>query len=220
MYDLRTHGGDRHRAESVALSRGWRSPVIGVRGIAIGRRYTFLRVLWGVIAVASGCQPKMTAPRVTEAVEAPVTEVWVDGSATPGGNCSSDHPYRDLKAALAPGALIHLAAGIYPGPITLPDGAALISKNGTGVISLEGSGAVMTAGRGRLEGLSIQGGEVEVVNEEPLRRELADFVDAVVSKRAPTVDGAQGRRALALAQQITDRMATEHVATKTRKHET
>jgi predicted dehydrogenase len=55
---------------------------------------------------------------------------------------------------------------------------------------------------------SIQGGEVEVAGDEPLRRELADFVDAVVSKRAPKVDGAQGRRALALAQQITDKMAS------------
>jgi predicted dehydrogenase len=55
---------------------------------------------------------------------------------------------------------------------------------------------------------SIEGGEVPVVNEEPLKRELADFVGAVVSRRAPLVDGVQGRRALALAQQITDRMTT------------
>ena len=48
---------------------------------------------------------------------------------------------------------------------------------------------------------------MNVTNEEPLKRELEDFVDAVASKRAPRVDGAQGRRALALAQQITDKMA-------------
>ena len=54
---------------------------------------------------------------------------------------------------------------------------------------------------------AIQGGDVDVVNEEPLKRELADFVDAVVSRREPAVRGADGRRALALAQQITDRMA-------------
>jgi predicted dehydrogenase len=54
---------------------------------------------------------------------------------------------------------------------------------------------------------SIDGGEVPVVNEEPLLRELADFVDAVVSNRAPLVNGLEGRRALALAQQITDKMA-------------
>ncbi len=54
---------------------------------------------------------------------------------------------------------------------------------------------------------AIQGGELDVPNEEPLRRELADFVDAVVSRRPPMVPGAEGRRALALAQQITDTMA-------------
>ena len=53
---------------------------------------------------------------------------------------------------------------------------------------------------------SIQGGDVPVVNEEPLVRELADFVEAIASKRAPLVTGEQGRRALALAQQITDKI--------------
>ncbi len=54
----------------------------------------------------------------------------------------------------------------------------------------------------------IDGGSVPVTREEPLARELADFVDAVRSKRAPVVDGAQGRRALALAQAITDKIST------------
>jgi predicted dehydrogenase len=53
---------------------------------------------------------------------------------------------------------------------------------------------------------SIEGGDIPVANEEPLVRELADFVDAVASRRAPLVTGAQGRRALALAQQITDKI--------------
>jgi predicted dehydrogenase len=53
---------------------------------------------------------------------------------------------------------------------------------------------------------SIEGGELEVVNEEPLKRELADFVDAVASRRPAAVTGADGRRALALAQQITDKI--------------
>jgi predicted dehydrogenase len=61
------------------------------------------------------------------------------------------------------------------------------------------------------EGLvpSIKGGEVDVPNEEPLKRELTDFVAAVVSRRPPLVDGGQGRRALELAQRITDRMTIE-----------
>ncbi len=53
---------------------------------------------------------------------------------------------------------------------------------------------------------SIDGGDVPVANEEPLRRELADFVDAVASTRAPLVDGRQGRRALELATRIVQAM--------------
>ena len=53
---------------------------------------------------------------------------------------------------------------------------------------------------------SIEGGPVPVTRDEPLRRELADFVDAVVTRRTPVVDGAAGRRALALAAEIATRM--------------
>ncbi len=56
---------------------------------------------------------------------------------------------------------------------------------------------------------AIEGGEVPVDHEEPLHRELADFVEAVTSGRAPLVPGDEGRRALALAQQITDTMTVE-----------
>jgi predicted dehydrogenase len=52
----------------------------------------------------------------------------------------------------------------------------------------------------------IEGGPVSVPEAEPLRRELEDFVAAVRDGRSPRVDGAQGRRALALAQRINDQM--------------
>jgi predicted dehydrogenase len=55
---------------------------------------------------------------------------------------------------------------------------------------------------------SIEGGELPVTNEEPLQRELADFVQAVQSRRPPLVDGWQGRRALELATSIVSRMAS------------
>jgi len=55
---------------------------------------------------------------------------------------------------------------------------------------------------------SIQGGDVDVVSEEPLKRELADFVDAVISRRRPLVAGEDGRRALELATLITARMTS------------
>jgi predicted dehydrogenase len=54
----------------------------------------------------------------------------------------------------------------------------------------------------------IQGGKLPVTREEPLKRELTDFVHAVRDKRRPLVAGEDGRRALALAQAIADKMET------------
>ena len=52
----------------------------------------------------------------------------------------------------------------------------------------------------------IEGGQIPVTREEPLRRELADFVGAVRQRRAPLVSGEDGRAALALAQAIAEKM--------------
>ena len=54
---------------------------------------------------------------------------------------------------------------------------------------------------------AIEGGEVAVENGEPLKRELADFVEAIGARRPPMVTGEEGRRALALATQIAGRIA-------------
>ena len=51
---------------------------------------------------------------------------------------------------------------------------------------------------------AIDGGKIDVVQEEPLKRELADFVAAVRERRAPVVTGTDGLRAIELAQNITD----------------
>lgn len=51
---------------------------------------------------------------------------------------------------------------------------------------------------------AIEGGPVPVERDEPLRRELADFVDAVRAGRAPRVTGQAGRRALDLATRVAD----------------
>ena len=52
----------------------------------------------------------------------------------------------------------------------------------------------------------IQGGRVDVVSDEPLRRELADFVNAVRMRRQPAVTGRDGRAALALATRVAELM--------------
>ena len=56
---------------------------------------------------------------------------------------------------------------------------------------------------------AIQGGRLDVPNEEPLRRELADFADAVRSGRPPGVTGQDGRAALALATRVADLIAKQ-----------
>jgi predicted dehydrogenase len=63
----------------------------------------------------------------------------------------------------------------------------------------------------RVEGAAprIDGGKLDVARDEPLRLELQDFTSAARDRRAPRVTGHDGRRALALAQRITDRIA-EH----------
>jgi predicted dehydrogenase len=53
---------------------------------------------------------------------------------------------------------------------------------------------------------SIQGGAIPVERDEPLRVELADFARAARERSTPRVDGAAGRRALALAATIAERM--------------
>ena len=52
----------------------------------------------------------------------------------------------------------------------------------------------------------IQGGKLDVAQDEPLRCELRDFVDAVRSGRPPRVSAQAGREALALATRIAGMM--------------
>jgi predicted dehydrogenase len=54
----------------------------------------------------------------------------------------------------------------------------------------------------------IEGGKVEVKSEEPLARELDDFVSAVNGRRPPLVTGRDGRRALELATKVAEAIGT------------
>jgi predicted dehydrogenase len=51
---------------------------------------------------------------------------------------------------------------------------------------------------------AIEGGKLEIAREEPLKRELADFVAAIREGRTPAVTGEQGRAALALAERVVE----------------
>jgi predicted dehydrogenase len=65
----------------------------------------------------------------------------------------------------------------------------------------------------------IHGGKVDVPREEPLRRELEDFVDAVRTGRSPGVTGGDGRDALALATRVAETMESGF-ATETQRFQT
>ena len=53
---------------------------------------------------------------------------------------------------------------------------------------------------------SIEGGALPVEKDEPLRRELADFIRAARDRSKPLVDGEAGRAALELATRIAEKM--------------
>ena len=53
---------------------------------------------------------------------------------------------------------------------------------------------------------SIEGGALPIQKDEPLRRELADFVRAASTRSKPLVDGEAGRAALELATRIAEKM--------------
>jgi hypothetical protein len=81
---------------------------------------------------------------------------YVDPAATAGGDGSRAHPLRTIAEALGPGVRVHLASGQYPGPIALPDGAALI---GTGHSTIDtNGGSIRVEGEGTLERVIVEGG--------------------------------------------------------------
>lgn len=55
---------------------------------------------------------------------------------------------------------------------------------------------------------SIEGGPLPVERDEPLRREIADFVKAARTKGTPLVDGGAGLRALELATRVAEKMGS------------
>jgi len=62
----------------------------------------------------------------------------------------------------------------------------------------------LVSAAGRMPG--IEGGKIEIPREEPLKRELEDFVAAIRDGRPPLVTGQQGRAALGLAERVVERM--------------
>jgi predicted dehydrogenase len=53
---------------------------------------------------------------------------------------------------------------------------------------------------------AIEGGRIDVVQEEPLRLELVDFLNALTTGSRPLVTGEDGRKAVAVAQRISEQI--------------
>ncbi len=88
-------------------------------------------------------------------------EWWVDAAAGSGGDGSKQRPFSTLTPALKPCALIHLATGIYEGPLELPEDV-IIEGSGDAVIHAEAPGTTLRLSRGTLRNLRVQGGAVAI----------------------------------------------------------
>ncbi|MCY1016368.1 hypothetical protein [Pyxidicoccus sp. MSG2] len=90
------------------------------------------------------------------------THVWVDAAGRVPGDGTREQPLRSLAEALIrPGPLtVHLGAGTYAGPFTLPEGVRLEGLGPASVLSTEGAEApVLRAGRdAALVDLEVRGG--------------------------------------------------------------
>jgi predicted dehydrogenase len=131
---------------------------------------------------ANGCIVNLTASRISR------DRVRKIRFFQPSAYVSIDYATQKVE-------VYRLVKGNGPGPF---DGAQGRPFDGA-------QGGPFDAAQGRP---AIEGGELEVQNEEPLKRELADFVEAIVERRAPKVTGEAGRRALSLAQAITEKIGT------------
>jgi predicted dehydrogenase len=65
---------------------------------------------------------------------------------------------------------------------------------------------------------AIAGGNVPIARDEPLRLELVDFIDAIRTKRPPTVDGEAGRKALELATRVARAIDQETLGNPDERH--
>ncbi|WP_240360419.1 DUF1565 domain-containing protein [Pyxidicoccus caerfyrddinensis] len=90
------------------------------------------------------------------------THVWVDAAGSGPGDGTREQPLRSLAEALIrPGPLtVHLGAGTYTGPFTLPEGVRLEGQGPASVLATEGAEApVLRASRdAALVDLAVRGG--------------------------------------------------------------
>lgn len=150
MADLTGRGADR--------PRGPRSRDRGALASAADRRRPRADLaLWCLLAACAGAPGPAPGPPLPAPVER-----WCDASAPAGGDGSAARPWRALPGEVPQGVALHVASGLYPGPVRLRAGSRLV---GTGVVVLVGgaAAAAVILEDAALERVSVQGGEVGVL---------------------------------------------------------
>ena len=148
MSDLTDHGSDQQGRPSARIRP--------VNRLARDRRLR-LSDLAVTLFLLVGCarlpEPVPTPPEVHRA------EVWVDAFSAAGGDGTSARPLKTVPQPVPTDAIVHLRAGLYPGPFVLGPGARM---EGVGEVVLTGEAGqtVVTADGASLEGISIQGGAI------------------------------------------------------------
>lgn len=125
-----------------------------VNRLARDRRLRFSDLAVTLFVMMAGCAP-LHEPVTRDEVHRP--EFWVDAFSPSGGDGSSARPFKVVPQPVPAGAILHLRAGLYPGPFVLPAGARL---DGLGEVVLTGEAdqTVVSSSGATLEGVSVQGG--------------------------------------------------------------
>ncbi|MDX2015059.1 MAG: hypothetical protein SFW67_33000 [Myxococcaceae bacterium] len=122
-------------------------------------------VLMGAALLLACARAPLPPPAPPVTGERP-RELWVDGSASPGGDGTVERPFKTMPA-LDQGAHLHLRSGLYAGPFRFPQGT-VVTGHGVAVLFVEGRGAVVSHAGGalRLERVLLQGGSVGLETTE------------------------------------------------------
>lgn len=115
-----------------------------------GRAIPDLTFLVLLVTVSCARPPPRAPPKLEE--------LWVDQFAPPDGDGSKEAPLKALPSPL-PKRALHVRAGVYAGPIDLPEGSTF-EGHGEVVITGDGDAPTVTATAAVLRHVSIQGGAV------------------------------------------------------------
>jgi hypothetical protein len=125
----------------------------------------------------AACRAPTPAPP-PQALPAPVSGVWVNGTQKGVGDGSRERPFRTLAEALAvrPLPTVYVASGLYAGRVELPPGGRLVGEGPGTVLRGEGGAPVVSAvGGGTVARMTLQGGSWGVESLGGLRLEEVAF---------------------------------------------